>query len=60
MRLIAVTDTDTGTSVRREVSPDELASLSGPQLAALLFPAPTAEEIASLSGFLRRYRAGGA
>jgi C4-type Zn-finger protein len=57
MRLITVTD-DTGTQVQREVTRDELATLSGPQLAALMFPAPTVEEIASVSGFLRRYRTG--
>lgn len=58
MRLIAVTD-DTGARTERLLTHEELLSLSGPQLAALLFPHPTVEETASLSGFLRRYRTGG-
>lgn len=57
MRLLAVTD-EHGTQAQRSFTHEELLSLSGPQLAALLFPAPTVEEIASVSGFLRRYRAG--
>jgi hypothetical protein len=60
MRLITVTDDDTGDTVQREVSRGELATLSGVELDALLFPNPTVNEAAAISRFLDRYRAGAA
>lgn len=57
MRLITATD-ETGRTVERQISHDELASLSGPQLAALLFPDPTPVDIKDLNAFLDHYRDG--
>lgn len=58
MRLITVMDDRIGVSVRRAVSPDELATLSGVQLAALLFPEPTTADITLINDFLDKYRNG--
>lgn len=55
MRLITATDS-AGITVRREVSHTELVNLSGPQLAALLFPAPTPIDIKEINAFLDHYR----
>ena len=60
MRLITVTDEDTGSSVRRMISPEELGTLSGVELAALLWPDPTPDDIATINDFLTRDRNGAA
>lgn len=56
MRLITVTDEDTGHSVERVLSPGELETLSGVQLAAFLFPEPSPGDVATINAFLTNYR----
>lgn len=56
MILVTVTDDETGDVVQRLVSTDDLATLSGVQLAALVFPAPTENDITTISDFLDQYR----
>lgn len=58
MKLVTVTDERGGVSVRRVVSSEELATLSGVELAALLFPSPTEADIATVTEFLSHYRSG--
>jgi hypothetical protein len=57
MRLITLTDDD-GVIVQRAVSTEEWATISGVQLAALLFPAPTASDVATVNEFLDHCREG--
>jgi hypothetical protein len=56
MRLITLTDEKTGVTVQCLIGPDELAVMSGVQLAALLYPNPSAEAITTLNEFLDHYR----
>lgn len=55
---MTVTDELGGVLVRRVVSSEELATLSGVELAALLFPEPTVADVTTVNEFLGRYRGG--
>ena len=55
VRLITATDA-LGNTVQRKFTHDELLGLSGPKLAALLFPAPTPVDIKEINAFLDHYR----
>jgi hypothetical protein len=54
MRIEAISES--GHQVRRLISRDELTRLSGVELAALLFPDPSAADVASVNEFLAHYR----
>ena len=56
MRIEAISES--GHQVRRLISRDELAGLSGVELAALLFPEPSAADVASVNEFLAHYQEG--
>lgn len=56
MKLITLTDDHTGVTVQHIVSADELETLSGVQLAALLLPHPTGDDVTVVNEFLDHYR----
>jgi len=58
MMRITVTNDDTGRTVHRFIAPADYRTLSGPQLAALLFPDSDAD-IDAANAFLAHYAKAG-
>lgn len=56
MKLITVTDDRTSHSVQRILDAGELATISGVQLAALLFPVPSDSDVETVNDFLNHHR----
>lgn len=56
MKLVTITNNTTDPEVQRVINTDELLTLSGVALAALLFPRPTNADIDTVNDFLDHHR----
>jgi hypothetical protein len=56
MICVTVEDDETMTTTHRLLSPQEWTTVSGIELAALLWPHPTPREITLVTEYLKKYR----
>jgi len=56
MICVTVQDEETMTTTHRLLSPQEWVTVSGVELAALLWPNPTPQEVALVTEYLRKHR----